>query len=301
MSRRVEIKLENGKYSWIDHSNPSEEELSQIATTYDIHPVHIKNFLEKNQLPKYERTEKYNFILVRFLDECAIQNSETIQNLTHKILIFVTESAIITIHRIDPDWMHPLRERWNTQGMSLTHRYLINTLLSRVIGSYSKLVDNFSSDLDILEKNIFFQKKHARLLEESYKFKRVVAIATRVLRLTEDCIPDLGSDVFEDTYLKDLEDRIRRVLFSLDDVTLRTDQILQLHLALDSHKNNEVMRVLTLFSAFFLPLTFIVGIYGMNFNHMPELQWPYGYPFILGAMAAVTLMIWIWFKKKEWM
>jgi magnesium transporter len=83
----------------------------------------------------------------------------------------------------------------------------------------------------------------------------------------------------------------------LDDV----NNLLSMHIALAAHRTNEVVRVLTIFSVFFLPLTFIVGVYGMNFRFMPELQHPWGYPVVLGAMGIVTLAIYLWFRSRGWL
>lgn len=301
MSKVVSISIESGAKQWIDITDPSTRELSAMAKKYGLHPVHVKNCLDANHLPKYEETENSTFIIARGYDSESNSEIDTIQNLTRKIAIFITPTVVLSIHRVDSTWLQQLRERWQTAGNGLHHTHLVNAILSKVFGSYTVFVDRMKSDLDNLEEGILLKRKNAAILEKFHQKKKLISIIGRVIQMLGDSIPESESDANETPYLRDLEEKIRRILFSLDDLELRIAHMLQLHLAIESQKNNDVVRVLTLFSAFFLPLTFIAGIYGMNFNHMPELHWAVGYPLILGFMAITALAIWIWFKRKGWM
>jgi len=170
-----------------------------------------------------------------------------------------------------------------------------------VVQSYSLLNDEISEKIDVLEERVFCKKKTPDLLERSYQLKKVLTHARRFIRMMEECIPKASGKDIEAPYVRELDDKFKRTLFTLDDLELRIDQMAPIYLAIESHKNNDVMRVLTMFSAFFLPLSFIAGIYGMNFIHMPELRLCFGYPIVLGLMAIVSLLIWFLFKKKGWL
>jgi magnesium transporter len=102
-------------------------------------------------------------------------------------------------------------------------------------------------------------------------------------------------------FLTDVRENAETLYFATDELLEDVQHLLSLELAAADHETNEVMRVLTVFAAFFLPLTFIVGIYGMNFDLMPELRWPLGYPLVLLVMAAVSVAIYVWFRRRGWL
>jgi magnesium transporter len=152
------------------------------------------------------------------------------------------------------------------------------------------------------ETRIFRKEPAHLIIPEIYFLKRKASVFKRVLHLTLDALPKL-SGLAEDhpPLLEDLKDEAHRLAFYADELAENVNNLLNLHVALASHRTNEVMRVLTVLSVFFLPLTFIVGVYGMNFDVMPELGWKWGYPAVLVFMAGVTLWTFLWARRKGYL
>ena len=301
MGNLVSIPIENGSKYWIDVTDPSPELLNELALKHGLHPAFVKDCLDPSHLPKYEQSGETTFSITRAFDDQAEDRAETVQQLTRKVAIFTSPKIVLTIHRVDQPFIQKLRQQWKESGEKRTQTHLINSLLAKIISSYNSLIDRSSARIDALEEEVFRGTKDRELLEKAYALKRVTSVSERLIRMTEEIIPSSEGHDREAAFVRELQDQIRRVLFSFDDSELRIDHMLQLHLAIESQKTNEVMRVLTLFSVFFLPLTFIAGIYGMNFAHMPELAWRLGYPFSLGLMILISIIIAFWFRKKGWL
>ena len=125
-----------------------------------------------------------------------------------------------------------------------------------------------------------------------------------MLKLSGDVLAKISANLFEaggGPRGQDLKEKVDSLFFYSDQLVEDTNNLLNLHISLSSQRTNEVMRLLTLFSVFFLPLNFIASIYGMNFQHMPELGWTLGYPLVLVIMLSVALGIYLWFRKKRWL
>ena len=139
------------------------------------------------------------------------------------------------------------------------------------------------------------------MLKKLYFIKRKIDVIRRILILTYDIIDHIDSPQSGTAYTRDTRDMYIRMTNIFDSLSDNTNQLLTIYFSVSAQKTNEIIRVLTLFSVFFMPLTFIVGIYGMNFDFMPELKWRLGYPAVLLSMAIVTIVIYLWFRKKGWL
>ena len=301
MASIVSIPIEKGAKTWIDISDPSSEILNDLTVQHNLHPAFVRACLDPSHLPKFEQADDTTFIIVRAYDEESTDSAETVQTLTRKIAIFITSKVVLSIHRSDQQFIQDLRKIWIADGKSRSHQHLINNLLAQVVGSYNPLINQVSESLDSLEESVFRKKHPGELLEVAYRLKRRTSMVERLLRMTQEIIPSPPTRNSESPFALQLNDKVQRSLFSLDDIEIRLDQLLQLHLAIESHKTNDVMRVLTMFSVFFLPLTFIVGIYGMNFKFMPELEWKWGDPFAISLMIGVVCALYLLFKRKGWL
>ncbi len=306
-------------FVWLDVVNPNAAEIKELAASYKLPAPLLKDCLDPKHLPKFERVEGMDFFVVRAFDEKAHKDADTVQELTRKVAIFSSQHVLISIHRKDQHYFVPLREKWSSE--TLLSQDAIETssnstfaplydILSAVFSSYQQPIDDALAQMETFEMSIFDTSPSKKIsLHDGYYIKRKGSVFKRVLRLSLDSINRFHTiRTDQNASVQDLKDTLDNMFFYADELLDNTNNLLNLHLTLSSnklneasHKTNEVMRFLTIFSVFFMPLNLIAGIYGMNFEFMPEIKWTYGYPAALSLMGFVLLGIYFWFRKKGWM
>lgn len=291
---------------WVDVTDPNEAELNELATSYGLHPTSVKDCLDPLHLPKFEEIEQTKFIILRHADEKAVPNqlADTVREMTRKIAIFVLPQGVITVHRSPQIWIDYLFDYWDKSPEKTpdSKAYLLNQMLKAVHMSFQQPLAAAEKQFEALEGAVLSKKRTEVLLERLYFLRRKVSVYKKILRGNIEAIGRFSKPGLNGSpYFEDVREEGDRQYFHADELLEDVQSLLSTALNIASHRTNEVIRVLTLFSAFFLPLTFIVGIYGMNFSKMPELQWHYGYPAVWVSMLAVAFAIWGWFKKKGWL
>ncbi|MBT32866.1 MAG: magnesium transporter CorA [Thalassobius sp.] len=295
---------EKNDFVWIDVINPTPEEYTELTEKYELHPAAVKDCLAPNHLPKYERIGDTAFIITRIYDLNSENGADTIQQLTNKVALFVSDEYLITIHRKEEPFITHVKEKWRnrTDLEYNSNARLLNQLLNKIIHTYDGALDLANERMDRIEKIIFKDSKDPKLIREMYIIKRRASVFKRMIFLTKTTMEQFArfSDV-QDPFTQDLIDTVDSLHFQADELHENIQNLLNLHLALASHRTNEVMGVLTIVSMLFLPLTFIVGLYGMNFAYMPELQYQYSYFIVIGIMLLMFFGSLIWFKQKRWL
>jgi magnesium transporter len=291
-------------FKWLDVVQPTTEELDQLAETHGLHATAVKDCLDPEHLPKFERYGDLTFIIMRAFDEVSEPHSETIQQITRKIAVFFTDKYFITIHRKDQPFFARLREehlqRAKTREVRLS--YVLTDLVNAVVSTYEKPLEEAEHTIEQFEDSLFDSKRANPPLQEIHVLKRRVNLMKRLLWQTMGVIHKLKPPFERNAPLfQDASENAESYHFYADELLEEVNNLLGIHLSMASHKTNEVMRVLTVFSAFFLPLTFIVGVYGMNFEHMPELKSKYGYLAVMLVMLGVSATIFIWFRRRGWL
>ena len=295
-------------FLWIDLSDPNKKILTEVATELQLPPQTLKDCLKPEHLPKIERFKEVTFIITRMYDTKCTDNSDSVQELTRKMALFWGANFLVTVHRNDYDLITRLQEKINTEQKIDKHA-LLSELMMGFVQSFDVPIQNALSELEKLELQIFQGTESANLLESGYYLKRRASVFRRILKLTSEVITKFksGSSDKASDVLQEVQEEIEHSLFYSDELIDNVHNILNLHVSLvsqktntASHQTNEVMRVLTIFSVFLLPLNFIAGIYGMNFKIMPELEWKYGYPMALGMMFCVTVVAYYAFKRRGW-
>jgi magnesium transporter len=306
----VELSSSASGFRWIDISNPSLKDLQKIANQYGLHKTAVRDCLQPEHLPKYENQGKIRFVMLRCYDSGHAADASDITELTRKVALFICDELLITIHRKDFLMMKALREKWEPRlkdypGNPRAH--LVIDIIHDCLESFDAPLDECFEKVEKLEEFAFGIAKQKLDLSHVYNLKRQSSAYKRLLWLTNDVIKRFSSDAEvradeqSKPYILDIKEDLENTIFYVDDLNESLNQLLNLYLAQESQRTNEAMRVLTVFSAFFMPITFVVGVYGMNFHHMPELGWEYGYPACLLFMALISAAIFIWFKKKRWL
>jgi len=288
-------------FDWIDLNNPSTEEIQEIAQQFSLHEASIKDCMQPDHLPKYEIVDHYTFIIVRVFTQHIIHDADTIQELTNKIAIFYTADYLLTVHRTDQPLIAEVKKKAiDEKGCKDIWCILIRIIRASLL-TFDEPSVKLGQSLDYFEENVFLKQRKAPILRGLYYVKRKVDVIRRLLILSYEIIDKVDTPKQRNIYTRDLRDLYIRLQNVYDNLSENTAQLLSAYFSIASHRTNEIMRVLTIFSVFFMPLTFIVGVYGMNFHFMPELDWHWGYPLVMLVMAGITLGIYFWFKRKGWL
>lgn len=295
-----EFKLADPKKTWIDIESPTSAELDRFATDHNLQKSNIIDCLEADHLPKFEDLEYLKFLIVRVISG-ENQIEHTVQEISSKVAIFYNDDIIISIHRLEHSFIEDLIPRYiETQKLKTTEEVAIK-LVKGALRSFEKFQNQLNHHIDRIEDKIFLKNNSENFLEELYFLKRQSNIGKKLLLLTREVINGIRSHHKANIDLRDAMDLHVKLELFYDQLSEDVNNLLTIYLSVSSQKTNEVMKVLTVFSVFFLPLTFIVGVYGMNFEHMPELHYPNAYPIAWGVMIAIVIFVGIWFKKRKWL
>jgi len=237
---------------------------------------------------------------LRVYSSAAKKEADTIQEVTDKIAVFFGANFLITIHRREYPFLEEIKNRYVDTGKCATPFQLLFRIIHAAITSYNTPIAELAKELDFFEPKIFLQEKTPSLLKNLYYIKRKASVMDFIFDLTRSILENLKGKIAS-THFNQLKDEILRLQTNTKHVVDNVANLLNIYISLSSQRTNEVVRVLTVFSVFFMPLTFIVGIYGMNFDVMPELRWSYGYLYVITFMVFVTFLIYLWFKKKGWL
>lgn len=290
-------------YTWIDVVDPTESELEELATKFNLHQASLQDILQPEHLPKYEQFDDIDFIICRYYDTESIKEADSILQMTRKLAIFFRKDLLLTIHRKASPAINTVVEKHLNNDKVNTFE-LTCKIIKSVLNSYEEPTKKLEEYIDFYESRIFLKKRIPDLLKNLYQLKRKIYIFRKVSNLTEDIFEHLGylsSSYNAKPQFQDLKDYYIKLDTSIEANYDDINNLLNIYISLSSQRTNEVMRTLTVFTAFFLPTTFIVGLYGMNFTYMPELSKPWGYPAVLLFMIIITASIYIWFKRKGWM
>lgn len=294
---------------WIDIENPTQKELQQIASQYGLLPNLVEDCLEPEHLPKFEKVPGAIFLILRAYDSQCLLESDTVQELTRKVAIFFADDFLISIHRKEEAFLTKIKNTLSQGKIAAdtTLPQILIDLIHSAVLTYETPIDFLQTQFESFETQIF-DPEMSIAVREGYFLKRKASVFRRILKLTNEVVTKLSSvTTISPSNLQDLRESVEHCLFFTDEIQENTTSLLNLHVSLSSQRNNEasfrtneVMKILTIFSVFFLPLNFIAGVYGMNFKYMPELENPYGYFGALAFMAVVTGLIAYWFHKRNW-
>jgi len=280
-------------FKWIDIENPNKNDLEKITSQYHLNYYLIKDSLERGHLPKYEKTYKIDFFIFRAYTSNVSLNIDEVGEMSNKIAFFILEDTLLTIHRTHFNFLNIHEEK----------HVKIQELFLRIVGSmvetFSKPTQDLSSKISQIEKTIFLKDYRKILLEELYFIKSQSRILKKVLHITRNVVEQVSEKFNQFHQYQDIKDQLLNLLTNNEESVENSNQLMTTYLSISNQKNNEVVRLLTIFSAFFLPLTFIAGVYGMNFYFIPELRWKYGYLFSLILMLLVVILIYLWFRRKK--
>jgi magnesium transporter len=289
---------------WIDVTGDDPTVIARIGEEFGFHPLSIEDARKRDQRPKVDEYDDHLFIVLYALNVIG----EGRRPETAELHVFLTARVLVTIRREEIAEIHSAAQRWagiHANGSAGSTAMLFYTIADEIVDGYFPCMDAIGDDLDELEDAVF-DDPGAATLERVFRLKRQLVELRRVIAPTRDVfnsftrreLPLLGEQSL--AYFQDVYDHVIRVTDSIDSYRDILASVIDVHLTLQSNQLNQTVRTLTSASIVLMSLALIAGIYGMNFNHMPELAWQYGYYIALGGMALLAGALIYLFRRIGW-
>jgi magnesium transporter len=282
--------------------------IRKLGDMFSIHRLALEDIVNSHQRAKVEQYGNHLFIVGRMVE--MVDHMETEQ-----LSLFLGKNYVLTFQERVGDAFDPVRERIRKSGGRVRNAapdYLAYTLIDAFIDNYFPALEKYGERLESIEEDVL-SRPEPQLVSRMHEVKRDLLTLRRAiwpLRETVNSLVREPSPFISDetrVYFRDCYDHTIQIIDLLENYRDVASGLMEVYLSSVSNRMNEIMKILTMFTAFFIPLSLIAGIYGMNFNtaksplNMPELNWYLGYPFVLGLMAAVALGMRIFFRRKGWL
>ncbi len=292
--------------SWIDIKGiHNTQQIAMIGEHFQIHPLVLEDILNTRQRPKIDFYDDYIFAVLKIIS--WNEKKKSIE--TEQISLIIGPNYVISFQEKEDDIFDPLRERIRKgkgRIRNMGSDYLAYAMLDITVDNYFLVLEGIGEHMEILEERLL-KNPDKKILKEIYVFKRENLLLRKAVWPLRELISQLErSDISiikkkTRPFLRDLYDHTIQVIDTVETNRDMTAGLLELYLSTMSNKTNEVMKVLTIIATIFIPLTFIAGVYGMNFDYMPELQWPWAYFAVMGLMALLALMMLWYFRRRKWL
>ena len=290
---------EEKKWIWVDLNEPTKEESEILVDYFDFHPLSVEDATQVQQRPKFKQYDDYQFIVFHALDLKTLESEE--------VDIFIGDDFIVTFHRERYEEIDTIKRKLFNETIEINEP---KDILSHILDD---IVDNYFPFIYDIEDKVFnFEDRHnldittKTLIDDTFDLRQELLIIKRtvqpmkdlVYRMREGKVLHLNEQQF--LYITHINDHLMKQMEMVDSSREMTSDIRDNYISLNSFKMNNIMKILTIYSVVFMPLTLIAGIYGMNFTNMPELEWHTGYYIVLIIMAVIAIIMLIVFKKKRW-
>ncbi|MBI4550107.1 MAG: magnesium/cobalt transporter CorA [Candidatus Omnitrophica bacterium] len=289
---------------WMDFDKPTEEEVKLLSQFFNFHPLAIEDCVNVRHHPKIDDYEDYLFMIFHAPD--LSQSGQQVK--TNEIDIFLGKHFIVTHHVENIPSIQTVRQKCEKNSDIVMGRgsdFFLQTLLDRIMENYEPLVEDLAEEVSWAEEEVFFNPDD-KFLKAIFGLKKDILYVRRIMAPQRDTILQLskeGSWLISEKarlYFKDVYDLLYRIMDLLETYRDLVNSTVDAYLIVDNNRMNRVMKDLTMMTAVMLPLTFITGIYGMNFKHMPELDWKLGYAFVWGIMLLTVALQLIIMKRKKY-
>lgn len=297
----TEKLLTKRDYTWIDVQEPEQADFERLSQEFGLPYLLVQDTLRPEHLPKFEETDDGNFLMMRSYDkECTLADT-TVQGLTRKLALFISDNRIITIHRVELDFLETVAAKALKIDQTKSIQSLVHQIILSAIRTYEKPVDSLQDLYEDFEQDVLAKKAERLSTKRIYHFRRQLFVLKRILKQTNDALFRMR-DYWEEhpSMLQDLRENIDQLYFQLDEISDNFEHLFELYIALNDQRANEVMKVLTVFSTILLPLNFLASFYGMNFTRLPGLDSYEALYILIGLMVLSTVSAILYFRKKGW-
>ncbi|MDH5327956.1 MAG: magnesium/cobalt transporter CorA [Gammaproteobacteria bacterium] len=303
--------IDTQSITWVHLQNITQAEIIQdLGTLFDLHALALEDVLNTGQRPKVEEYDELLFVVLSLPQ--IVEHKLT----TQQVSLFMGSNLVITAHNGESDPFEPLRQRLRKKkGRTRQQQadYLGYSIIDLIVDQGYPVLDALGETIETLEEEILSLKSKNITLTQIHQLRRELLILRRNLWPQREIVNQLlrsENGFFEEStrvYLRDCYDHTAQILDIIENYRETAGGLIDIYLSSASHRLSEIMRVLTMIATIFIPLTFVVGLYGMNFNNpnspwsMPELRWYYGYPMVWLIMAVLVTGMLIYFKRKNWL
>ena len=295
---------------WVDCADPTEDELETVVSQLSIHNVAAEDLHQGGQRTKLERYPDHFHVAVH---DCEMVGDDLVDR---EVDVVFGEGWLVTLRQpaegaedrspFDPAAVTRRFERQRFEDGGNDEGFLLWALLDEIVDRYFLVTDRVDERVDAVEEIVFSDETSGETPREVFdlrralvRFRRSVSplreVVAELLRREADCIGEAAI-----VHMQDVYDHVLRVIELVESQRELVTGLLEANLAVASNRMNQVMKRMTSWGAILLGSTLIAGIYGMNFEHMPELNWYFGYPMALGMMLALTVFLYTYFKRREW-
>ncbi|MFE3068515.1 magnesium/cobalt transporter CorA [Streptomyces sp. NPDC059247] len=305
------VRKKDGSFVWIGLHEPTEKEFAGLAELFGLHPLAVEDAVHAHQRPKLEQYDDVLFAV--FKTVCYVEHEELTATSevvdTGELMAFTGPGFVITIRHGGHGSLGPLREALEAEPEHLAKgpSAVLHAIADHVVDDYLAVAEAVQDDLDAIETAVFSPQGDRADAGRIYQLKRellelrraVTPLGRPLQRLSTEPVAIVAPEFR--AYFRDVSDHLARVTEQIASYDTLLDSILQAHLAQVTVAQNEDMRKITAWAAIVAVPTMVCGVYGMNFEHMPELRWTYGYPLVLGVIATACLLIHRGFRRNGWL
>ncbi|MBN1545679.1 MAG: magnesium/cobalt transporter CorA [Syntrophaceae bacterium] len=305
--RELPMPIDSSMTTWI-HVDGLHDTLllEQLGATFNLHPLILEDILNTDHRPKIEDMGPYIFLVLKCF---AANTSPTAEIEPEQVSLVFGSHFVLSLEEKESKLLTPIRERLR-QGKGKMRKagadYLAHAILDAVVDSYFAVLEDIGDDIETCEDSLVSQPGSV-VLERIHYLKRNMIILRKSVWPLREAVAALERsdspliDASTNIYFRDVYDHTIQVMDNIETYRDTLSGMLDIYLSSVSNRMNEIMKVLTIIATIFIPLTFLAGIYGMNFDYMPELRWRWGYFVVWGVMVVITLIMLRLFRKNKWL
>ena len=292
-----ELRSDRFKFYWVDFEEPTEEETKLLSEFFHFHPLAIEDCLHFIQRPNMNYYDGVLFFVLHSL-------SKTIR--CEEIDVFVGENYVVSFHKEKEEAIDVVKQKLSASNeMEMAGPLsILHSIIDELVDCYFPILHQIEDKLNEYEEKEASSKK---IIEEVYEIRRdLIRLRKTIIPMRDLLYRMINSKRIQDTkqihhYFSDIYDHLMKLTDMVASNQDVTSDMRENYMSVQSNRMNSIMMTLTVITTIFMPLTFIVGVYGMNFDHMPELHWKYGYFITLGVMVIIVIVMIFWFYKKGWL
>ena len=301
LKQDIEINQVNSpeyKFFWVDFDQPTEQEIRLLTGFFHFHPLAVEDCLHFIQRPNMNFYDNVLFFVLHSLNQSSLKCEE--------VDVFVGEKFVVSFHLQNEPAFKEISKKVTSQKdiNKIGPLFILHTIIDELVDNYFPIMHQIEDKLTAFEEN---EARSRKIINEVYDIRGdLIRLRKTIYPMRDLLYRIMNSDKIRETgqyqqYFADIYDHLQKLTDMLNDNQEITADMRENFMSVQSYKMNSIMMTLTVFTTIFMPLTFIVGVYGMNFDNMPELHWKFGYFAVLGVMAFIAIAMSVWFYRKGWL